>query len=124
MDSNVHDNVTKPMDDTVSEDSTCQSSVVGKTKVNPEASQTLHSPAEKQSSEGDGFVFPKGRRQKVKLLAGVLQSTNQKKRHSLEPLVPLKFQYLVQVNTSCDEGGIYLQESVENSRIERLELDL
>ena len=57
------------MDDTVSEDSTCQLSVVGKTKVNPEASQTLQSPAEKQSSYGDSFMFPKGRRRKAKLPA-------------------------------------------------------
>ena len=60
MDSNVHDNVTEPMDDTVSEDSTCQSSVVGKTKVNPEASQTLQSPAEKSRVTLTVSCFPKG----------------------------------------------------------------
>ena len=69
MDSSVHDNVTKPMDNTAFEDSTCQSSESSKTLVNPEASQTPHTPAQKQASDGDGFEFPKGRRRKAKLPA-------------------------------------------------------
>ena len=69
MDSNVHD-VTDLMDDTVFEDSTCQSSESSKTLVNPEASQPPQLPVEKQASDGVGFEFPKGRRRKAKLPAG------------------------------------------------------
>ena len=57
------------MDDTASEESTCQSSERSKTPVNPEASQPNQLPVEKQASDGAGFEFPKGRRCKAKLPA-------------------------------------------------------
>ena len=69
MDSNVHD-VTERMDDTASEDSTCQSSESSRTLVNPEASQPHQLPFEKQASVVVSFEFPKRRRCKAKLPAG------------------------------------------------------
>ena len=56
MDSNIHD-VTEPMDDTEFEDSTCQSSELSKTIVNPEASQTSHTPAQKQCQSSSWRQF-------------------------------------------------------------------
>ena len=68
MDSNVHDE-TVPMDDTASEESTCQPSERSKTPVNPEASHPNQLPVEKQASDVSRFEFPKRRRRKVKLPA-------------------------------------------------------
>ena len=68
MNSNVHD-VTEQMDDTASEDSTCQSSESSRTPVNPEASQRHQLPVEIQASDGASFELPKRRRHKAKLPA-------------------------------------------------------
>ena len=68
MNSNVHD-VTKRMDDTASENFTCQSSESSRTPVNPEASQPYLLPVEIQACDGASFVLPKRRRCKAKLPA-------------------------------------------------------
>ena len=78
MDSSVHKNVTEKMDDNMSDGATCpQTSGAGQTKVSPETSHTpLQSPAQKQVGEGDGFVFPRRRRGKERLLAGTPVAAN------------------------------------------------
>ena len=68
MNSNVHD-MTEQMDDTASEDSTCQSSESNRTPVNPKASQPHQFPVEIQASDGASFELPKRRRRKEKLPA-------------------------------------------------------
>ena len=105
MDSNVHD-VTVPMDDTATEESTCSASERSKSSVNPGASQPTQLPVEKQASSESHFEFPRRRRRKAKLpaeksadaaLPKPLPTDVSKQTHSSQPL----FKRPTLVNPDC-----------------------